>query len=158
MEWYEAHGIRLACLSGALSEERAEQLLMENTGELRVITADVNQERDFVADTKSPRFNRPALVSRIEKRVVRKPVEFLDDATGERHLEMVPCVEYWAYSEPYTASGATNGTGPLRRTEDICKSGPERFVKGDDGKIHQYGAATALLARLLEVAALQPVG
>ncbi len=159
MEWYEASALRLACLGRALPEERAAQLLTENIDELRIICSQRSDLLDRSDDANSPFFNCIQRVTELAKATKRKPIEFTDDATGEKHLEMVECDEYIAYGEWYTVTGGAGegAVGPVRRTRDEVHSGSEVFRKRDDGQIHQYGAASALLARALEVKALQPL-
>lgn len=179
MEWYEARGILEALRLGHLSEERAEELLGSLGPQLRIITAQQHERwaspedegaalitgapqvtsRVLVPISTSPApgelvggrhplFQRVQRVTEIAAEFRPKIVEW-EDGT----LEKVQAKTFIAYGEWYTW---TDKDGNVRRTRDETHSGPERFVKGDDGVVRQYGAATSLLARLLEVAALAP--
>lgn len=180
MEWYEAAGIREALKHNQISEERAEALLRDHSSQLRIITATqhdrwaspVDEGAAIVQDGVSqpvsqpltpitttpaagelvggrhPLFNRIQRVTEVACEFRVKIVEWQDGT-----LEKVQAKKFIAYGEWYTW---TDKDGNVRRTRDETHSGSERFVKDDNGVIHQYGAATGLLARLLEVAALVP--
>lgn len=152
MEWFEVRGIYEACLSRKLSEARAAELLGELVDKtvirdgqrmevLNIITSDPIGPSD---DKRSPYFNRIMGVAKTEAIQTQKVMEWSDGS-----LEKVLVTVYSATSEMYT-------TADQRRVADEIRSGPEHVVKGDDGKVYQYGAAVALLCRLLEPAAWAP--
>jgi len=176
VEWYEALGIIEGCKAGAISEDSAEELLFTHKDSLRIIANQANPECADPLDTgagevsdgprtstltipragdivsaKHPYFNRLMRVSAIAVDPIEKIVEWEDGS-----LEKVQGRRFTAYSEPYTAHDVGGNT---RRTRDEVRSGPERFAKDPaGGPVMQFGAATSLLARLLEVAALRPAG
>lgn len=158
MEWYEADAIRKACLARAISEERALEILRDNLDDLRIVCAQRSDAYDRAEDPRHPLFNRVQEVTQIDVETRDKVVEFTDDASGLAHLEKVPATTVIAYGEWYTVTGGAGigAVGPVRRTRDEVRSGTEVFKKDADGRVHQYGAATAMLARLLEVKAIQP--
>lgn len=84
----------------------------------------------------APDFNRLEPVIRIDVRERPKLWEWPDGK-----LEKITIVEYEAVGDSYDVDG--------RSVQDSCRSGPEGFLK-DGSKVRQYGAATALLKRLLE--------
>lgn len=86
-------------------------------------------------DRRRPSFNRYAAVESVELREVPKLIKFENGTIKE-----VSVHEVVAWGEPYDEG--------LR---DHCSSSSERFeLNGND--VVQHGAATALLARLLELA------
>ena len=87
-----------------------------------------------------PSFYRYAAVERVE--VVERP-KLWEWPDGE--LTKITIKGYVAVGEPYDMPDGRKGV------RDTCQSGPERFERDGDAVI-QYGAATALLARLLEIA------
>lgn len=152
MAWHEVRGIFEAARGRRMSERRAHELLLDLLGKrvelaqggtmaaLSIITNDPSGE---AGDARVPAFNRVMAVERIQVERVPKVVEWADGS-----LERVEVVTYRARSEPYT-------TRDGRRVQDEVFSGPEALKK-DHGAVAQYGAATSLLARLLEPAAWQP--
>lgn len=176
MEWFEALGIIEGCKAGAISEARAEELLREHKDHLRIIANHRNEDWADPLDTGAgevseggrtsvlsaprpgnivgaahPYFNRLMRVRAIAVDPREKIVEWEDGS-----LEKVQAKVYSAFSEAYTW---TDADGNVRRTQDEVRSGPERFAKDPvGGPVMQFGAATSLLARLLEVAALRPAG
>lgn len=146
-----ARGIRDAALSGQMGEERAASWLAELLDKrveradgtmpaLAIITAD----RVADGDARSPLVNRVMPVERIDAERTERIYEWPDG-----RLEKVGVTVFIAVSEDYT-------TADGRRVRDEVRSGPEQVVKGEDGTVLQYGAATALLARLLEPATWLP--
>jgi hypothetical protein len=134
---YEAMAIRAEALSGEMSEERAAALLQQHKDALRIITNDPSGPSD---NPHEPHYNRLERVESIEQMPGVKMVEW-EDGT----LAKVPVVSYWAWGRQYEAADG-------RIVRDHCRSGPERFSRDEDGTVRQWGAASALLARLLEAA------
>lgn len=95
-----------------------------------------------------PAYFRYAPVERIEVMEIPKLWEWPDGT-----IDKVLTRNFIAHGEPYDLPDDFNGPRPGQKgVVDSCRSGPERFEKDAKGKITQHGAATALLARLLEVA------
>jgi len=152
MEWFEVRGLYEACLKRQVSEVRAAELLVElldktviRDGQcmavLNIVTSHpIGDDQNHA----SPFFNRIMPVERVDRLVFNKIVEW----DGES-LQKVGAICYEAISEAYT-------TADQRRSQDSVRSGPEHFRRTEDGTVLQYGAATALLARLLEAAAYRP--
>lgn len=102
---------------------------------LRIVTSDPS------GPSKDPRaldYNRLEPVDYIEEMSKPKIHEWPDGS-----LQRVSGMEYIAHSAPYDAADG-------HKTEDWTKSGTEGFVQAPDGQVQHYGAASALLARLLE--------
>lgn len=116
--------------------ELEEQLLDEipqliSDGDLYIIRNDGEGPSE---DPKRVAFNTVVKVERVETRDTEK---ILDTPDG---LVKVPAKTYIAYGERH------------EQGQDSCSSGPEGFIKV--GKSwRQYGAVTALIARLLEARA-----
>lgn len=146
----ELRGIYEACTGWRIPEGRAVELLQGLIGAwvdrdgtkwpvLSIITADRDGAEGAESST-SPFFNRIMPVVKVEAHWQPKVVEW-ENGTVER----VNLTVWSALSEPYT-------TRDQRRVQDEVRSGPEVIAKREDGSISQYGAAVALLARLLEPA------
>ncbi|GIW17436.1 MAG: hypothetical protein KatS3mg064_0593 [Tepidiforma sp.] len=151
VEFERARAIREAALGNQVSEERAAELLAELLDK-RVARADgevpalaiITNDRVGDGDARNPGVFRLMPVERVDVEQVSRVYEWEDG-----RLEKVPVTVFIAVSEEYT-------TRDGRRTRDEVRSGPEVIVRLPDGSIGQYGAATALLARLLEPACWIP--
>lgn len=140
--------MRQAALRGVMTEQEAVVALNEYKDALRIVTSDRSQEPNASDSPYNPSFNRINTVERIEAIEGSRIVEW-KPGTDDAWFERVHCIGYRATSPLYTAPDG-------RRTADFCQSFPERYVKDEEtGKVEQFGAATSLLARLLEVAALE---
>ncbi len=137
MELYEAEGfitatkrLLTAAAGGSVDaealvslEKQAAGLLKSERGKLRIITSEPSGRGD---DPTHPSFNR------------LEPVAEVEETLKEKVIERGGKLQKVTYTY-YLASGGDAWTG----------SGPEGFAKVD-GKLEPYGAASALLARLLE--------
>lgn len=146
----ELRAIYEACLARRIAEGRAVELLQGLVGAwitrdgakwpvLSIITADTDGAEGADSPT-SPFINRVMPVEKVEAHWWPKMVEWEDGSAQRVNLTI-----WSATSEAYT-------TRDQRRVKDEVRSGPEIIAKREDGSIGQYGAAVALLARLLEPA------
>lgn len=113
-------------------EDQAEQLLEEEREQLRIVTNDGSGPS---RDPKHIRFNRLEPVDRIEVQNKEKVIE------QGNVLVKVTYRVFVAHSAAYEHEG--------RATADYTQSGPEGFIERK-GKLRQFGAASAMTARLLE--------
>ena len=142
-EAWEYAALRTAIERNQISEKAAAAFLKELLPDLRIITSDMALGFDTPTDPGHPLHWRCQPVVSISTMEIPKPIQF---ENGE--LRMVNCITFIAESEQYT-------TADGRRTQDMCRSGPERFTYDDAKKVvTQYGAATSLLHRLLFTAAI----
>ncbi|MCX7800086.1 MAG: hypothetical protein N2109_07060 [Fimbriimonadales bacterium] len=143
--------LREAALGQQMQEGRAAALLAElldkyvdrPEGRLPALCI-ITSDRVAEGDGRTPAVNRIMGVQRIDTERSQRIYEWPDG-----RLEKVEVVVFVAVSEDYT-------TADGRRVHDEVRSGPEELYIDDSGKVFQHGAATALLARLLEYAAWLP--
>lgn len=150
MEPYEANGIVTGCRNGQISEAKAAQILMsKGTREfLRIITNIPDPEHPSAGEKdpakldiamRDPRFFKWTPVVEIEKKMEEKVIRI----EGTNDVKIVQVPRYTAYGDYYD-------TPDGRHSRDLTTSGTEKMILREDGTVEYWGAATALLSRLLE--------
>lgn len=169
----ETHDLLTAAAEGELTSEQEARALELEAEAVRMLSRELPSMRivlnDGVGpneDPKHPAYNTLEPVASIEKMPKEKIIEW---PSGD--LEKIKYTVYVAHGTPYGVLPAEDGrlvdeagvfsgtrveaglSPDARETEDVCQSGPEGFIRQEDGSVSQFGAASALVARLLEACA-----